>query len=225
MEWHWGNIGSAIAGASALAIAIGALIRSPAALRDWRERQRAQAEAAREQAETARLERRRGLSGWSNAGVETYGVTLVTEADELGQAVTELTSGQPTAYVILRVSESSYDNSNRGNSLRQLIQHEGLISRPPTVGEREAVERGLDAIGVPQAAFGRTRPRKDSLRFPILAVADPPHLAEPVLPARSPAIRPPHQRIRVLEVLHVHLIALEADPGVQRRQDLIHRTL
>ena len=115
MQWHWGNIGSALAGLSAAIsaaiIAIVTLIRGPAALADWRARQQAQAEAAREQAETTRLNRRRGLDGWNPHGVETYGVTLVTDPAELGQAVTELTSGHPTAYAILRVSENSDDNS------------------------------------------------------------------------------------------------------------------
>ena len=32
MQWHWGNIGSAVAGLSAFVIAVAALIRSPAAL-------------------------------------------------------------------------------------------------------------------------------------------------------------------------------------------------
>ena len=169
MQWHWGNIGSALAGISAAIsaaiIAIVTLIRGPAALRDWRARQQAETEAARERAEAAReeartvqLDRRRGLSGWSAHGVETYGVTVVTDDSELGQAVTELASGQPTGYVILRVSESSYDNSNRGHSLRQLIEHQGLISRPPTTGEREALETGLSMLGIPHAPSGRTRP-------------------------------------------------------------------
>lgn len=157
MQWHWGNIGSALAGISAAIsaaiIAVVTLIRGPAALRDWQARQQAQAEAAHEEAETTRLNRRRGLDGWSRHGVETYGVTLVTETGELGQAVTELTSGRPTAYVILRVSETSDDNSNRGLSLRQLIQTEGYISRPPTTGEREALETGLDTMGIPRAAL------------------------------------------------------------------------
>lgn len=92
--------------------------------------------AACEQAETVRLDPRRGLSGWSAHGVETYGVTLVTEDEELAQAARELTSGQPTSYVVLRVSESIYDNSNRARSLRQLIEHQGLISRPHQDGLR-----------------------------------------------------------------------------------------
>lgn len=149
---HWGNIGSFLAGLSTVAIAIAALLRGPAALRDWQARQRALAEAAHKEAETTRLDRRRRLSGWSSTGVETYGVTLVTEDDELTRAASELASGRPTDYVTLRVSDS-----DRGNSLRQLIGHQGLISRPPTTGEREALESGLDAMGIPAAAYGRIR--------------------------------------------------------------------
>ncbi len=154
---HWGNIGSFLAGLSTVAIAIAALIRGPAALRDWQARQRALAEAAHEEAETTRLDRRRGLSGWSSTGIETYGVVLVIEDAELTRAASELASGHPTAYVTLRVSESSLDNSDRAHSLRQLIEHQGLISRQPTTGEREALETGLDAMGVPVAEYGRIR--------------------------------------------------------------------
>lgn len=76
---------------STLIIAIGAFIRSPAALRDWRARERAEAEAAHEQAENIRLDRGRYLSGWSGSGVAIYGVTPVTEPDELAKAIDELT--------------------------------------------------------------------------------------------------------------------------------------
>jgi hypothetical protein len=153
---HWGNIGSAIAGLSALAIAIGALIRSPAALRDWRARQRAEAEAAREQTETARLERRRGLSGWSEHGVGTWGVTLVTDEEELIRGARSLVGGHPSEYVVLRVSEGS-SNYNRANDLRHLIEHQGFISRPPSTGELEAVVTGLEAMGIPHAAVARSQ--------------------------------------------------------------------
>jgi hypothetical protein len=126
-----GNIGSALAGISATIIAILTLIRGPAALRDWQKRQRDQA-AAREQAETTRLDRRCNLDGWNVMGVNTYGATLVTDPAELAQAVTELTSGQPTAYAVLRVTGSTDSgNANLALSLRQLIQAEGYISRPP----------------------------------------------------------------------------------------------
>jgi hypothetical protein len=51
MQWHWGNIGSMLAGLLALIIAVAALIRSPGALRDWRTRQLVEADAARARAE------------------------------------------------------------------------------------------------------------------------------------------------------------------------------
>jgi hypothetical protein len=73
--WHpgRGNIGSALPGLSTLVIAIAALVRGPAALRDcdWRARERAQAQAANEEAETIQLDCRRGLTGWSDHGVDT----------------------------------------------------------------------------------------------------------------------------------------------------------
>ena len=163
MQWHWGNIGSALAGLSAAIsaaiIAIVTLIRGPAALADWRARQQAQAEAAREQAETTRLERHRGLDGWSATGINTYGAALVTDPAELAHAGTELTSGRPTAYAVLRVTGGTDSgNANLALSLRQLIQAEGYISRPPTTGEREALETGLDTMGIPRASYGRTKP-------------------------------------------------------------------
>lgn len=139
-----------------LIIAIAVLIRSPAALRDWRARQRAQAEAAREQAETIRLDRRRSLSGWSGHGIDTFRVALVTDEDELRQAAAELASGKPTDYVTFRVSEGE-DNGNRAHSIRQIIERERLLSRPPSIGEREALETGLEAMGIPIAPFGRVR--------------------------------------------------------------------
>ena len=158
MEWHWGNIVSFLAGLSTVAIAVAALIRSPAALRDWQARQRAEAEAAHEQAENIRLERRRGLSGWSRQGVNTYPAELVTEPGELDQAVRELTSALPTAYVVLRVTGSTEGGSaNLAHQLRLTIQAEGFIARSPTTGEAEALEAGLDAMGIPAAVYGRKR--------------------------------------------------------------------
>jgi hypothetical protein len=158
---HWGNIGSALAGLSTLIIAIGAFIRSPAALRDWRARQRAEAEVANEQAENIRLDRRRYLSGWSGSGVATYGVAPVTDSEELARAVDELAKHLgDSAYVVMRVSEGGSDghDASRAQSLRQLIETERYISRPPTIGEREALETGLDAMGIPRASFGQVRP-------------------------------------------------------------------
>lgn len=144
MEWHWGNIGSALAGLSTVIIALAALIRSPGVLRDWRDRQRALADAAREEADTIRLERRRGLSGWSPGMVAVYNATLVTEKDEFARAARELASGELTDYVVLRVAEGA-------DSLRRLIGQAGRIGRAPTAGELEALGKGLDAMGIPHA--------------------------------------------------------------------------
>jgi hypothetical protein len=71
----------------------------------------------------------------------------------MDEAREELTGGGPTDYVILRVAESDQKggNVNRALRLRQIIENEGLISRPPTAGEREALEAGLDALGIPRA--------------------------------------------------------------------------
>ena len=87
MQWHWGNIGSFFGGLAAVLIAIGALIRGPAVIRAWLDRQaadaeeaRARAQSLRDDAEERRLERRRTLLGWSQGGVETYTVALVTDA-------------------------------------------------------------------------------------------------------------------------------------------------
>jgi hypothetical protein len=147
MQWHWGNIGSALAGLSTLVIAVAALIRGPAVVRAWTDRLRAQAETARQEAETIRLERQRGLSGWSRHGVDTYAVEPVSNADELAQAVDELGSGNPTAYVVLRT-----ESVNLGGSLRHMIESGWAVARAPRAGELEALEAGLEAKGIAKAA-------------------------------------------------------------------------
>ena len=76
----------------------------------------------------------------------------------MAEAREGLTGGGPTGYVILRVaaSEEKSGNANRGLRLRlrlrlrQIIKSEGLVSRPPTTGEREALETGLDALDIPR---------------------------------------------------------------------------
>jgi hypothetical protein len=154
MQWHYGNIGSMLAGLSTIAIAVGALIRGPAVVRSWLDRQaadadeaRARAEALRAEAEERRLERRRTLLGWSPGGVEAYMVALVTDAAEMERAALELTGGGPTGYVILRVNEGAGDE-NRGRSLRMLIDEQQELCRSPTVAEREALEKGFEVLGV-----------------------------------------------------------------------------
>ena len=159
MEWHWGNIGSFLAGLSTVLIAVAALRSGPAAIRDWRARQRAEAEALHEEAENIRLERRRYLSGWSPGGVATYEVTLVTQAAELARAGHQLTRDLVNSpYVVLRVSEGgAQHDATRAENLRQLIKTEHHISRPPTSGEVEALEKGLEVVGIRPAVFGRKR--------------------------------------------------------------------
>lgn len=161
MQWHWGNIGSMLAGLSTIIIAMAALIRSPGALRDWRARQAAEADAAkaraeadREAAEQARLERRRTLLGWSPGGVETYSVAEVTDPDELEQAAQELRAGDPSAYVIVRVNEGEHSSANRARSLRMLAAQQGYFCRPPTLAEREALEKGFEVLGVQSMVHG-----------------------------------------------------------------------
>jgi hypothetical protein len=134
---------------AALLVAIVTLPQLPGGVRDWRERQRAQADLAEEQRDQLALERRARLYGWSGHGIDTFGVTLVTTPEELDRASIEL--GGYTDYVILRVSEHEHGaNGNRAQSLRQIIEHEGYIARSPTPGEREALEAGIGAMGIPQ---------------------------------------------------------------------------
>jgi hypothetical protein len=159
---HWGNIGSAVAGLAALIAASFAVIGTwkygPAWLSDSRARQQAQtveaeanASLAREQEKQIRLERRRTLHGWSAMSVNTYAVTLVTSAEEMTRARDELLSGRPTGYAIVRVgkNDGTPGADNQGLYLRQLVESEGFIARPPTPGEREALERGLEVLGIP----------------------------------------------------------------------------
>jgi hypothetical protein len=47
MQWRWESIGSMLAGLSTIVIAIGVLIRGPALIRSWLDRQAADAEEAR----------------------------------------------------------------------------------------------------------------------------------------------------------------------------------
>ena len=95
MQW-WGNLGSAVAGLSTLVIALGALVgailHGPKLIR-----------ASIEQAEALRAERRRGLSGWSSMGINTYDVALVTSEVEQEAALRAIRNGGQTDYVVLRM--------------------------------------------------------------------------------------------------------------------------
>jgi hypothetical protein len=107
-----GNIGSFLIGLSTVVIAIAVLRQGPAVVRAWIERAHAQAEAAQEEADNTRLERQRYLSGWSAHGIWTYGVKLVTGKDELEQAARELSGGEPTTYVVFRVTQGGSGAEN-----------------------------------------------------------------------------------------------------------------
>ena len=170
MQWHWGNIGSAVAGLAALLAAIfavyGVIMYGPAWLRDSRARQKAQAAAAdaqadlaREQASQIRLERRRAVHGWSPGGWDTFSVALVTSAHEMDVARAQLTGAGGSTYVILEVTPRDDDLTLDGlpgaavghaGRLRKIIESDCLISRAPTRGEREAIEAGCDALGIPR---------------------------------------------------------------------------
>jgi hypothetical protein len=160
---HYGNIGSFFGGLAGLIAAIGAVIGAvmygPAWIQDGRGRRQAQAAKANEEANLAReqahqieLERRGHLHGWSEHGIDTFAAALVTTPKEMDQAREELTSGDPTSYVIMRVAEGRASGANRARRLRDIIASEGFISRPPTPGEREALEAGLREFGIPKAA-------------------------------------------------------------------------
>jgi hypothetical protein len=142
----WSALGGAIGGFSAAVLAVTAFIGGAAALRPWRESLHAQRDLAREQENGIRLERLSRLNGWTPGTVSVYGVTIVTEKDEMARAEAELVGGEPTEYVILRVSENPAGNVNRARSLRQLIETGGYLARPPTPGEYQALEEGSRAL-------------------------------------------------------------------------------
>lgn len=103
-------------------------------------RRHAEAEEARERAETVRLTRQARLTGWSGHGVDSFSVKLVKNSTGIDRARDELASGGPTAYVVLRVTGCSED---------------GYVSRGTTAGEKEALCKGLDAMGIPTARLPR----------------------------------------------------------------------
>lgn len=151
---HWGNFGSAVGGIATLILALIAVAAGTAGLSDWRQKQRAQRDLAREQRLAIELDRRRSLLGWSQAGVNVYGVTLVVEPNEMSRAVAELSEIGPTDYVILRVSESDNGNANRAESLRNLITTDRRIARTPSDGEFEALQEGRKILMTRSVADG-----------------------------------------------------------------------
>ena len=86
-------------------------------------------------------------------GVNTYDVSLITNPGELAEAAEEQARGLPSVYVTIRASSTSL-----ANAMQQTIEREGYLSRPPTPGELEAVEKGLDAMGIDRAHYGQVTP-------------------------------------------------------------------
>jgi hypothetical protein len=142
----WGNIGNFIAGCSAVVLASAAIITGTAGLNDWRAKQRAQRALADEERLNLRLDRQRILDGWTASGLPVYRVELVTEPAEAARAQEQLTEGGPTEYVIMRVAEGGSGNENRARTLRQQIEREHFVTRPPERGEYEALDAGRQAL-------------------------------------------------------------------------------
>jgi len=115
-----------------------AIVGGSAGLKDWRDKVRAQKAVADEQAYNLRLDRQRRMQGWSPGMINVYSVGLVTDPTEMERARDELIADQGSRYAILRVEESL----QRAHMLRELI-NAGEIARPPTVGERDGVNRWL----------------------------------------------------------------------------------
>lgn len=152
---HYGNIGAFLGGISAVIVAVAALIRSPAALRAWIERQQADRDLATEQAKTIQLERRRYLDGWSQHGINSFEVAAVTDQGDIAEAGDDLLRGIRGPWVLLRIAEGDNDhNANRAGDLVRLVEREGCLARPPSAGELEALDAGLEAMGIPRAPHG-----------------------------------------------------------------------
>lgn len=138
--WHtlagWSSFGGAIGGTATALLAVLAYLGGKAGLDDFRQRQRAQADLASEQAYNLRLERQRPLYGWAASMINVYAVERVTSRDEMDQARDELLAKRGSEYVILRAK----DGPHAAHQVRQLVDH-GFLARPPTLAERDALNR------------------------------------------------------------------------------------
>jgi hypothetical protein len=104
------------------------------------------------------------------------------------QAAHELASGQLAPYVVLRMDEGA-------DSLRRLVGDGAVIARTPSAGELEALEKGLDVMGVP-----RRLPMPGGIaQVPADRLQDCPAVRSSAshgslsVPRRLPALRPPRQ--------------------------------
>jgi len=139
-----GDVGSLVGGLAAAVLVILAIVGVGAGFGDWRQKQQALRDVAIEEANTIRLSRQSRNSGWSPHGVDSFGVVLVTEPAEFAQAQEELAAGGPTNYVVMHVTSSA----NGGERLRDIVRRDGFVARIPNEGEVEAIEVGLEALGI-----------------------------------------------------------------------------
>jgi hypothetical protein len=131
----FGNLGDGIGGFATAVLAVFAFMGGKSALHDWRERQQAEKRRADEQALQIRLDRERHHFGWTRGMHSIYGVSNVTDPDEMARAVEELAGNKPSEYAIIRVDQSV----NRAYSLRQWIDNDGYLAHPPTDAEYEVL--------------------------------------------------------------------------------------
>lgn len=131
----FGNLGDGVGGFATAVLAVFAFMGGKSALHDWRERQQAEKRRADEQAHQIRLDRERHHFGWKRGMHAVYGVTNVTDPEEMARAVEKLAAGGPCEYAIIRVEQSV----NRANSLRQWIDNDGHLAHPPTDAEYDAL--------------------------------------------------------------------------------------
>jgi hypothetical protein len=131
----FGNIGDGVGGFATAVLATFAFMGGKSALNDWRERQQAEKRRADEQALQIRLDRERHHYGWRKGMHTVYGVSNVTDPNEMARAVEGLTAGGPCEYAIIRVEQSV----NRAHSLRQWIDNDGYLAHPPTDAEYDVL--------------------------------------------------------------------------------------
>jgi hypothetical protein len=148
-----GSLGDFASGVGTIVLTGAALWGGGAALQDVRARLKQQRELSAEQREQIRLDRRRVLNGWSRGGTHVYGVQLVSQPEELNNAVKELVAGEPSDYVVIRVNETAFGNANRAYSLRQLVESTGFLAEAPSAGEYEALEAGRKVLDLPMPDY------------------------------------------------------------------------
>jgi hypothetical protein len=127
--------GDGVGGFATAVLAAFAFMGGKSALSDWRERQQAERRRADEQALQIRLDRERHRFGWKRVMHAVYGVSNVTDPQEMARAAEELTTGGPCEYAIIRVEQSV----NQANSFREWIDQDGYLAYPPTDAEYEVL--------------------------------------------------------------------------------------